>query len=208
MKHKAVLTVGILLFLIVFSAFAGAVNDGNTHFLSMTTSRMSPMDTFEKLNAGADYIFKGTCIESEPVFQNNTLYTLSKVEIQAVFKGDLEAGDTAFLLETGGRTTAGRYREECHVKIKEGYADGDIIVVDLDGLYPLQKGETALLFAVDSSGFLEDVEEPVYSVAGDYEGKFFLQEDGAYRRPLSDDEKLIGFEGIAITEDMLRQAEE
>lgn len=207
MKHKTALLARILLFLIVCSACASAASDGTTHFMSMTSSRMSPMDTVDKLKAVADSVFEGTCIESEPVFQNNTLYTLSKVEVQIVYKGDLEAGDTVFLLETGGRTTAARYREGCSVKIKEGYADGDIIVVDLDGLYPLQTGETALLFAVDSSGFLEDAEEPVYSVAGDYEGKFFLQEDGTYRRPLSDDEKLIGFEGITITAEMLEQAE-
>lgn len=182
----------ILLSLLITLLFAGAA-DAYTLVSTAQDSRMSPLTTLETLRQKAEIIFTGTCVTASPIFQSNTLYTLSEVTVDTVYQGDAAAGETLLVLETGGFTTAGQYQSQCHITLNaqsggpEPLPDDEAILVCPGGFPPLQPGEQALLFVVDTTGFLTDVQAPVYYVVGDHEGKLLLQPDGSYQRPFSGD---------------------
>jgi hypothetical protein len=83
----------------------------------------------KSLEEKASFIFTGTCISSDPIFQNETLYTLSKVKISQVFRGNLVVGDIISVIEMGGRTTMGEYSENC-IKDKKSFDTGEKIYPD------------------------------------------------------------------------------
>ena len=113
-------------------------------------------------------VFTGICISSQPVFQNNTLYTLSKLKLTEVFKGNLSVGDTISVVELGGRITY----EECNITKKsfevvdDSIPDDYNVVVGTDGFFPLEKDDEVLLFVGDTSGFLKDFNEPLFDIMG------------------------------------------
>jgi len=181
----------------------GTVLKDGTMYVSSTTSRMTPY-SMKELVGVSDNIFTGLCVSSEPVFQNDFLYTLSKVQVTAVFKGVFQVGDIVPVVEMGGRTTVGEYRKETTVIVKDFDHYDDSIPADtkfvegVDGYYPLKVDDDVLLFAADTSGFLKDYTGPLYSIYGDYEGKMYFKNENVYARntpsntdKITFDEKLL-----------------
>jgi hypothetical protein len=64
-------------------------DDNSTRYISNRLSRKKPYDTFDALNKVSSNVIEGNCISSKPIFQNNTLYTLSEVRVTLVYKGVL-----------------------------------------------------------------------------------------------------------------------
>jgi len=189
----------------------GMVIKDGTMYVSNTTSRKTPY-SINELTAVAENIFTGLCVSSGPVFQNDMLYTISEVQVTEVFKGVFQVGDIVFVLEMGGRTTIGELRKETSEEIKDFDHYDDRISADtkfvegIDGYYPLKVDENVLLFADDTSGFLEDFTEPVYYPFGDYEGKMYLKKDNVYARntPSNTDEIIFDEKSLSISVDELK----
>lgn len=186
-------------------------DEENTHYVPSTLSREKSYDTLESLNEVAANVFAGTCISSKPIFQLETLYTLSEVRVTRVFKGGFKIGDIVLIEEMGGRTTFGEYQKGCNIEQKafetdlESVPDDKEVVTGVDGFFPLKEKEEVLLFVGDSSGFLKEVKEPTYSIWGVYDGKLYLQEDGSYARPFPSltDIRIFGEGTLVITIDEL-----
>lgn len=165
------------------------IDDNNTRFFSNIVEKVRTFDTLESLGKYSDFIFTGTCTSANPIFQNDTLYTLSQIKVDQVFKGDINSGDVVSIVEMGGRTTFGEYEKGCNIEPKafevghERLPTDYNIVSGMEGFYPLKAGQNVLLFTGDSSGFLNDVKEPLYDIVGAFDGKLFKQEDGSYKRP-------------------------
>ncbi len=176
----------------------------NTVYSWGETERLTFYPDLKSLEEKASFIFTGTCISSDPIFQNETLYTLSKVKISQVFRGNLVVGDIISVIEMGGRTTMGEYSENC-IKDKKSFDTGEKIypddtklVMGVDEYYPLSKDEEVLLFAGDTSGFLKDFSDPLYDIIGGYDGKLLLQKDGSYAKPEPSDTDKHEFDGTLI----------
>gem|GEM_PF-1098765 len=189
----------------------GTVIEDGTMYVSSTTSRLEPRSMNELVNV-ADNIFTGLCVSSEPVFQNDFLYTLSKVQVTAVFKGAFQVGDIVPVIEMGGRTTIGEYRKETTVEIKDFDHYDDSISADtkfvegMDGYYPLKVDDNVLLFAGDTSGFLNDFTGPLYDSYGDYEGKMYFKNENVYARntPSNTDQITFDDKSASISLDELK----
>lgn len=188
-------------------------SEDDVTYISNFADKSRTLDTFDKLNGVAEYVVTGVCVSSGPVFQNDTLYTISEVKLDSVYRGgNLAAGDTILIVEMGGRTTHGEYVKNCHIEKKafetvEPVPSDYKIVMGTDGYFPLKEGEQVLLFLTDATGFLESIKGPVFSIWGTYDGKLFLQPDGVtYAFPLpSDNGKLKFGEGkLKITVDELK----
>ena len=189
----------------------GTVIEDGTMYVSGTTSRETPYSMNELVGVAGN-IFTGLCVSSEPVFQNDFLYTLSEVQVTAVFKGAFQVGDIVPVLETGGRTTVGEYRKETTVEIKDfDHYDDSIpadtkVVEGMDGYYPLKVDDNVLLFAGDTSGFLKDFSGPLYSIYGDYEGKMYFKSENVYARntPSNTDKIIFDDTSASISLDELK----
>lgn len=175
--------------------------------------RERTLGTFDELNEIAEYVVTGVCVSSGPVFQNDTLYTISEVKLDSVYRGEnLAAGDTIKIVEMGGRTTHGDYVKYCHIEKKafetiEPIPYDHKVVVGTDGFFPLKEGEQVLLFLTDATGFIKSIEGPVFSIYGTYDGKLFLQPGGVtYARPLpgNTDKLQFGAGTLRITVDELK----
>jgi len=189
----------------------GTVIEDGTMYVSSTTSRMTPRSMNELVNV-ADNIFTGLCVSSEPVFQNDFLYTLSEVQVTAVFKGAFQVGDIVPVVEMGGRTTVGEYRKETTFPIKDFDHYDDSIPADtnyvegMDGFFPLKVDDNVLLFAGDTSGFLNDFTGPLYDTYGDYEGKMYFRNENVYARntPSNTDQITFDDKSSSISLDELK----
>ena len=188
-------------------------DDNDTRYISNSSDKYS-YETFDELNEIASYVVAGVCISSKPIFQNDMLYTLSELKIDDVYRGDTIAkGDTILIMELGGRTTSGEYRENCHIE-KKAFETGESmppekkLVMGMDGYFPLQENEQVLLFLGDETGFLKNIKEPLFGIWGAYDGKLFLQPDGlTYSRPMpaQTDKLQFGGETLSITVDELKE---
>jgi len=189
----------------------GTVVEDGTMYVSSTTSRITPRSMNELVGVAGN-IFTGLCVSSEPVFQNDMLYTLSKVQVTAVFKGAFQVDDIVPILEMGGRTTIGEYRKETTVEIKDFDHYDDSISADtkfiegMDGYYPLKVDDNVLLFAGDTSGFLNDFPGPLYDTYGDYEGKMYFKNENVYARntPSNTDQITFDDKSSSISLDELK----
>lgn len=187
------------------------VDEGETRYISNHLNRLKIFTTFDQLKDEARAVFTGTCISSQPVFQNDTLYTLSEIKIKTVYKGNFAVGDTILIFEMGGRTTYGEYEKGCHLDEKafeqggERMPDDQKMVIGDDGFFPLQVNEEVLLFTRSATDFLQGAKESQYGIVGAYDGKLFLQEDGSYARPLPNETDKLQFgEGtLTITAEQL-----
>jgi hypothetical protein len=170
------------------------------HVYSSSDSMVAPYETFEELWDNSPSIFTGECISSEPIYQNETLYTLSQVKIETVYKGDFSEGDVVCFVEMGGRSTVGIYQKECNLESKafepkaEPLSSDTKIAVGIEGYFPMREGEHLLLLASDTSGFLKEGPQELLSVMRTYEGKFILREDGSYKRPAASKEDKLYFD--------------
>jgi len=181
----------------------GTVIENGTVYVSSTADRLKPYSMNELVNV-ADNIFTGLCVYSGPIFQNDTLYTISEVQITEVLKGSLQAGDIVSVLEMGGRTTIGELRNETSEEIKDFDHYDDSISTDtkfvegIDGFYPLKVDDKVLLFTGDTSGFLANFTEPLYYPYGDYEGKMYLRKDNVYARNTPSNTDVIVFDDKSV----------
>ena len=189
----------------------GTVVEDGTVYVSSTTDKLKPYSMNDLVDV-AENIFTGLCVSSEPVFQNDMLYSLSKVQVTAVFKGAFQVGDIVPVVEMGGRTTIGEYRKETTVEIKDFDHYDDSIPADtkfvegMDGFYPLKVDDNVLLFAADTSGFLKDFTGPLYSIYGDYEGKMYFKNENVYARntPSNTDKITFDDKSASISLDELK----
>lgn len=189
----------------------GTVIDDGTVCVSNTSSRMTTY-SMDELVSVADNIFTALCVSSGSVFQNDFLYTLSKVQVTAVFKGALQVGDIVPIVEIGGRTTIGEYSKETNVVIKD-FDQYDVsisadtkLIEGMDGYYPLKVDDNVLLFAGDTSGFLNDFTGPLYDTYGDYEGKMYFRNENVYARnmPSNTDSIIFDDKSVDISLDELK----
>lgn len=186
-------------------------DQNNTRYISNSIDKVKNYQDLESLANASEQIFSGKCISSKPVFQNDTLYTLSKVKIKKVFTGTLAEGDIVNIIEMGGRTTVGEYVKGCNIEEKafevgsERLPDNYNLVVGIDGFFPLEKNEEVLLFVGDTSGFLKEFDEPLYDVIGAIDGKLYRKQEGMYSKvkPSSKDEREFDDSLLTISEDDL-----
>ncbi len=184
--------------------------EGEDNCATSISDRARSFLTLPELDAAAEVVITGECVSANPVFQNDTLYTLSQIRIDQVFKGGLTSGDKVFFVEMGGRVTNGEYNKGCNLPPIPKSAEATVdkpIVMGSDWYYPLKEGEKVLLFAGDSSGFLKAFDQPLYAVIGDYDGKLFLQDDGSYAKPLpaETDKHVFGNGSLFITRNELEK---
>ncbi len=184
--------------------------ENKTRYSSTSLDRIKKYSDFDSLKI-APYVFTGICISTQPVFQNNTLYTLSKLKLTEVFKGNLSVGDTVSVVEIGGRTTYGEYKKECNITQKSFEVDDSIpddynVVVGTDGFFPLEKDDGVLLFVGDSSGFLKDFNEPLFSILGAYDGKLYPSSKDTYSRnsPSSSGVRTFAKNTLKISKEQLK----
>lgn len=186
-------------------------DEKKTRYISTSLDKIKTYSDLKSLET-APYVFTGVCISSQPVFQNNTLYTLSKLKLTEVFKGNLSAGDTVSVVEIGGRTTYGEYKKECNIT-KKSFEVGDDsipddynVVVGTDGFFPLEKDDEVLLFVGDTSGFLKDFKEPLFSIFGAYDGKLYPSGKDAYSQnsPSSTDVRTFANNTLKISKEELK----
>ncbi len=184
--------------------------ENKTRYISTSLDRIKKYSDFDSLKI-APYVFTGICISTQPVFQNNTLYTLSKLKLTEVFKGNLSVGDTVSVVEIGGRTTYGEYKKECNITQKSFEVDDSIpddynVVVGTDGFFPLEKDDEVLLFVGDTNGFLKNFKEPLFSIFGEYDGKFYSSGKDAYSRssPSSSGVRTFAKNTLKISKEQLK----
>ena len=145
------------------------VEEEDVRYISMYADKIKSYNNINDLDARSELVFTGECISADPVFQNTTLYTLSKIKVDEVFKGNISSGDMISFVEVGGRVTNAEYSKGCELgeKFAEGtteFSEDQKLVVGIDGFFPFQEGEKVILFASDVSGFLEEYDEPLYDI--------------------------------------------
>jgi hypothetical protein len=187
------------------------VDESNTRYFSYQLCKTRVLYSYDSLDQVASNIVEGKCLSARPIFQNEMLYTISEIEITRVFKGSLAIGDVKKVVELGGRTTYGEYIKGCNIEQKafetgfEHVSDAKSIVMGWDGYFPLKGEEQVLLFIDDTKGFIKSITEPVYGIWGDYDGKFYKQDNGSFSRPLraSTDKLVFGEGSLTISQDDL-----
>lgn len=184
----------------------------DVRYVSLLTDKIKSYNNISELDARAVLVFTGECISADPVFQNTTLYTLSKIKVDEVFKGTISSGDILSFVEVGGRVTNAEYSKGCELREKfaEGtteYSEDQKLTVGMNGFFPFQEGERVLLFASDANGFLEEYDTPQYDIIGGSDGKLFARENGSFNRPLASetDKYVFGDTSLIITMDELKQ---
>lgn len=188
-------------------------DDGDTRFYLSHTTRVKYFTTIDELAAAAPIVIAGDCIEARPVYKLNSIYTLSRVEVTAVYKGDVNVGDIISVIELGGRTTFGDYDANCNDGPKafevngQRLSDDHRVVFGTDGYYPLAAGESVLLFLGDTTGFLPDVSGTLYDIIGNTDGKLYAQEDGAYKKadPSQTDSYIFNADNLTVTVEELEK---
>ncbi len=187
----------------------GVADEENTRYISNILHKVRSFETLHDLETESVLVVAGTCVSSEPVFQNETLYRLSKIKPTKVYKGEEVQGETINVVEMGGRTTFGEYEKGTNMPYKSFEQGADRLphdynlVIGDDGYVPLQENDEVLLFLESAEGFIKDAEIEQYGVIGVCDGKLYLQEDGTYLRPVSGEtDKLV------FTQQSLRIAED
>lgn len=124
----------------------------NVSYSSILADKIRSFNSIEELDEEAELVLVGKCISAEPVFQNKMLYTLSKIKVEKVYKGDVSEGDAVLVYEVGGRVTSREYMEG-HGKPEKVFLedppDEELdkkIILGINGYYPFREGERTLLF--------------------------------------------------------------
>ena len=163
--------------------------ENNVGFYSISADKLRSYNSFDELATVASVVVSGECVETNTIYKLGNIYTLSKIRVSGVYKGNVSAGEIICVVECGGRTSYGEYTANCNTSGKEFDNKGDSIsddyqvVIGMAGIFPLQTDDSVLLFLEDTSGFLPDFNEPLYDIIGDSDGKFYAQEDGTYKKP-------------------------
>ncbi len=164
------------------------VQDGNVMYVSNQTERSETYDTLQDLNSQAGDVLIGKCISTETIFQNETIYTLSKIQVGKVYKGDIVENSIIQVIEHGGTTTEDVYATESGFHEKAFFDPDSVsadvtVVVGMDGYFPIEKDQEVMLFLEDITGFLKNVSGIQYGVVGAYDGKLIKDTDTSYTRP-------------------------
>lgn len=188
-------------------------DEDNVRYFSTHTDRIKYYTSSDELYKAAEVIIAGKCLEAKAVYKLNKLFTLSKVEVTVVLKGNISVGDIISVVEDGGRTSFGEYDKNCNVDEKAFETNGTRlpedykVVIGMDGFYPLTAGEEVLLFLGDTTGFLPEVSGTLYDVIGATDGKLYKQEDGVYRKasPSDTDDYVFTKENLTVSIDELQK---
>ena len=178
-------------------------------------------DTAPELNGEADFVVTGECLSTRVFYQDQVLYTDSEVRVKESFAGALVPGTIIHVVEMGGMTTQGEYKKECGIEEKdfekggEPIADDTPLLMGWDGYFPIEKGQSLLLFlGKDVGGFYREFAETPYYIVGGYDGKL-LQQGSAetYARPLpweggKSARAAFSEQSLRITLDEIRQMNE
>ncbi len=167
--------------------------------------KIKQYNNLEDLYKNSEFVITGECISSTPFYQNEMLYTISVIEISNVLKGDLSLDKMIQIIEIGGRTTFGEYEKGCNLPYKafetgkERLSADQEITIGTDGYFPVKDGDVILLFLCDTTGFIKDSTNRIFSILGSYDGKFYLDFDGNYKRPIPNSEDTISFSEDCLT---------
>lgn len=116
----------------------------------------STYSDLETLEADSSSIIDGTVLENEYFEYEDVQFTVSSIRVDKVYKGNLEAGETVNLLETGGIINNVEY-----------FIEGDKV---------LKEDEQSILYLKDYEGPIQsDVKK--YTTVGVYQGKFRHEND-------------------------------
>lgn len=88
------------------------------YYISGQFSRAIKFETAKSLSDAAENIFAGRVISSKPAFYDGFLFTLSCIEIERVFKGNLNANEIIYVGELGGKTTYADYSKYIPIEKK------------------------------------------------------------------------------------------
>lgn len=182
------------------------VQDENIRYSSGIVEKLESYNTLQELNNNAEHILIGKCISTETIFQNETIYTLSQVQVDKVYKGGIVESSIIQIVENGGAASQDVLAKESgfHEKTffdSESVSSDITVVVGSNGYFPLEKDQEVMLFLNDSSGFLKEVSGTVYSIAGIYDGKLLKDTQTSYSRPTPESEPFLS-EHVALTIDL------
>ena len=175
------------------------------YYIENHASMMKPPASLEELYQQSEFVVTGKVIASETIFQNDTMYTLQQFAIEAAYKGDVESQSQILIVETGGTTTFGEYDRNTVKTVKEfetgaSRRDANTMVIEgVNGHFPMTEGSEMLLFLVDTSGFIENTDEKLYSIIGTYAGKLYKTNEQTYRQAAPSSNAEISFEADSLS---------
>ncbi len=176
--------------------------EDGTLVITNSADMLKAYNDYDALIKDAENIFTGKSIDVSTIFENDTLYTISSVVVEKVYKGNFKPGDTILIDEVGGKTTLGEYVKGTNTVAKdfdekENLDMNQKVLVGFDGFFPIQPNEELLLFANSSNGFYKSIADNTYYVVGSYAGKF-LKTEGFFER--AQDEKDENYKALKISE--------
>ena len=101
-KKLISIAVGLLLLAAAYALIEMA-NPGNAEKTSVSASWSDHYRTVEDMVAQSDLCIIGVVVSSGTELRNGMVFTRNHVEIQEVISGNLEAGETIDVLQTGGQ---------------------------------------------------------------------------------------------------------
>lgn len=176
-----------------------------TYYISTNASMMKLPSSVEELYQQSEFVVTGEVIAYEVIFQNDTMYTLQQFAVESVYKGDMEAQSQILIVEMGGTTTFGEYDRNTIKTVKDFETgaprrDANTIVIEgVNGHFPMAEGSEMLLFLVDTSGFIKNIDEKLYSVIGTYAGKLYKTDEQTYRQAAPSSNAEISFEPDSLS---------
>lgn len=176
-----------------------------TYYISAHASMMKLPSSLEELYQQSEFVVTGEVIASGTIFQNDTMYTLQQFAVESVYKGDMEAQSQILIVEMGGTTTFGEYDRNTIKTVKDFETgaprrDANTIVIEgVNGHFPMTEGSEMLLFLVDTSGFIKNIDEKLYAVIGTYAGKLYKTDEQTYRQAAPSSNAEISFEPDSLS---------
>ena len=175
------------------------------HYIDNHASMMKLPSSLEELYQQSEFVVTGEVIASGTIFQNDTMYTLQQFAVESVYKGDMEAQSQILIVEMGGTTTFGEYDRNTIKTVKDFETgaprrDASTIVIEgVNGHFPMTEGSEMLLFLVDTSGFIKNIDEKLYAVIGTYAGKLYKTDEQTYRQAAPSSNAEISFEPDSLS---------
>jgi len=142
--------------------------------------------TLNELTSDADEITEIKVISQETINYADIPFTISTVEVLSSLKGELKAGNTIRIIETGGEyTPLGKNGKEL---AKETFK--------FNGIPVLKNKEHDVIFLEKFVG--PQVEGESYVPLGVYQGKFKIQTNGELVQQAPEEEKLKDYKATTI----------
>ena len=166
--------------------------DTNSMYMYEPGDRSKTYESAAELAKAAAGIVTGTVLSSKPAFRFNKLYTMSKIQVDTVYRGPFTAGEVIEVGEHGGEVTLDEYikgteLDEETLQEISGIAVNTPVVVGVDGYYPMPRGQHVLLFLEDTGWKVDGSDQTLYACLGGYDGIFYQQNNKTtYVKPLPD----------------------